>query len=215
MNKKSANFRNFLFATTLAFAVLAFFSKQYQYFSIDLVITQFIQRINVFGFDELMRFVTFLGNAEGMTVIVVLLSIYGFVIGKRHAPLLLLVSTVGGVLLSYLFKVIILRPRPDPLLIHQVGNFVWSDSFPSGHVMGAISLYGFLLYIVYSQLKPGFLRKMVIGICVVMIVLMGISRIYLGAHWFSDVLGAYLIGFVWLSVVVFTYHKMRPNQKKL
>lgn len=198
---KIASFRNFLILVILGFAVLTLFAKQYPYFSFDLKLTLFIQKFNPIWFFWLMMFVTFLGNEATVLVLVILMAIYGYFIGKKKAVIMLIFSLLGGLILSQIIKVIIARPRPDPTLIHQVGAFVKSDSFPSGHVLGAVSLYGFLLYITYTQLKKGVLRNLVIGTCILVIILMGLSRIYLGAHWFSDVLGAYLIGFVWLSVI--------------
>lgn len=198
-------------AITLGFAVLTAFAKQYNYFNFDLEISLFIQRYNALWFDSLMRFVTFMGNFSTVVILVVLLAVYGFILGKRYAPAVLVVSTLGGFLLSLFLKTLVGRPRPDPNLINQIGNFLWSDSFPSGHVLEAVSLYGFLLYIAYTQLKNNIIRKLIIAICALAIILMGFSRIYLGAHWFSDVLGAYLIGFVWLSFVVFVYQKLNPK----
>lgn len=209
--KRTFTFKNLLIVTILSFTALTFFAKQYDYFKLDLSFTLFIQGVNAFWFDLLMKLVTFMGNFSTVVVLVVLLAVYGFVLGKRHAPLMLVVSTLGGFLLSLFLKTLVGRPRPDPDLINQIGNFLWLDSFPSGHVLEAVSLYGFLLYIAYTQLKKSIFRHLIIGICAVVIILMGLSRIYLGAHWFSDVLGAYLVGFIWLSFVVYIYQRLKPK----
>ncbi len=209
--RRTFTFKNILAVVIISFAVLAVLSKQYKYFAFDLSTTLFIQRLDFFWFDLLMKFISFIGNGSSMAVIISLLAIYGYLVGKRHAPLMLIVSTVGGVLLSFVLKVLVSRPRPDPSLINQIGNFVWLDSFPSGHVLGAVSLYGFLLYIAFTQLKVSVWRNYIIGICILVMILMGLSRIYLGAHWLSDVLGAYLIGFVWLSFIIFVYQKLKPK----
>lgn len=209
--KRTFNFRNFLYIITLGFAVLAVFSKQYDYFQFDLSVTLFIQRYNFFWFDSLMKLTSYTGNVESVVVLVGTLSSYGYLIGKRHAPLVLIGSTLGGFILSFILKIAVSRPRPDPELINQIGQYVWSDSFPSGHVLGAVSSYGFLFYIAHTQLKNGLLRSLVMAGCILAILLMGLSRMYLGAHWFSDVLGAYLIGFVWLAFITFIYHRLKPN----
>lgn len=211
--RRTFSFRNFLIIIVLVFTTLTYLAKEHNYFKTDLTITLFIQNYNPVWFDLLMRFVSFVGDVSSMTILISLLVIYGFKIGKRHAPLMLIVSVVGGLVLSYILKLVVARPRPDPNLIYQIGNFFWWDSFPSGHVLGAVSLYGFLLYIAYTQLKKNLFRKLIIGICILMMTLMGLSRIYLGAHWFSDVLGAYLLGFIWLTCVVFVYQKLNPKVK--
>lgn len=209
--KRAFNFRSLLVVTTIGFAILTFLAKQYDYFQIDLTLTRFIQQIDLVWFLIFMKAVSFMGDVIAVLIIVSLLALYGFFIGKRKAPIVLVISTIGGLAISQLFKILVARPRPDPVLINQIDTFLSSDSFPSGHVLGAISLYGFLLYISYTQLKESMIRKVLMVICLFAILFMGLSRIYLGAHWFSDVLGAYLIGFVWLSAVVFFYHKLKPK----
>lgn len=211
--KRAFNFRSLLMVTTLAFALLTLLAKQYDYFKVDLTLTRLIQQFDQSWFLVFMELVSFVGDAFPVLILVTLLAIYGFLIGKRKAPVMLVISTIGGLAISQLFKILVARPRPDPVLINQIDTFLSSDSFPSGHVLGAISLYGFLLYISYTQLKESMIRKVLIVICLFAILFMGLSRIYLGAHWFSDVLGAYLIGFVWLSAVVFFYHKLKPKVK--
>lgn len=209
--KRTFNFRNLLIVLALGFAVLTFFAKKYDYFNFDLSITLFIQTINVVWFDSLMRLITFMGNVGSVGVIFIMIALYGYIIGKKQTVLILAFSTFGGFVLSQILKLLISRPRPDPLLVNQVEHLLKADSFPSGHVLGAVSLYGFLLYIAFAQVKKGMLRKCVLGICILVILLMGLSRIYLGSHWFSDVLGAYLLGFIWLSFVVFGYQKLNPK----
>lgn len=202
-------FRNFLMVITLAFAILTFLAKQYRYFNFDLTITLFIQQFNFIWFDQLMKLLTFTGNIETLTILVFLLVIYLFFKGRKLDSMFLVFSVLGGVSLGYLFKLLIARPRPNPELIHQLGTFLKADSFPSGHVMATVSLYGFLLFIAFTQIKNNTVKQIIMGICIANIFLMGVSRIYLGAHWFSDVLGAYLLGFIWLSIVAYIYRLVR------
>ncbi len=207
------SFRNFLIIAILGFALLTFFAKKNDYFNFDLSFTLFIQRLNVVWFDTLMRFVTFTGDEVPFAILIGLFSMCGYLIGKRKDLLVLFFSTFGGWIISKILKILVARPRPDPSLIHQIDHFIKADSFPSGHVLGAVSLYGFLLFIAYTQLKKGVFRNISISFCFLAIFLMGLSRIYLGAHWFSDVLGAYLLGFVWLSFMILIYQRLNPKVK--
>lgn len=207
--RRAINFRSLLILVTIVFALLSFFAKQYDYFNFDLTVTLHIQSLNFSWFDNLMKFVSFLGNVSTVTVLVFLLAFFGYLTGNRKAAFMLLISTIGGLAISYIFKTLVARSRPDPTLVNQIGEFIKSDSFPSGHVLGAVSFYGFLLYISYTQLKKNIIKQILISISLLAILLMGISRIYLGAHWFSDVLGAYLLGFIWLTFVVFVYQKLK------
>lgn len=213
--RRAFSFESFLIVITLGFTILTFLAKQHDYFKSDLYFTLFIQSFDPFWFDALMRFVSFMGNVNTVVILVTLLSIWGYLIGKRHAPLVLIISTVGGLISSHILKILVARPRPDPQLIHQLGEFVKSDSFPSGHVLGAVSLYGFLLYIVFTQLKRNLISKVIMGASFIVILLMGLSRIYLGAHWFSDVVGAYLVGFIWLNLIVYIYQRLKPKKEPL
>lgn len=211
--KRTFSFRNFLIIITLGFAILTLLAKQYDYFRFDLNFTLFIQRYNPLWFDLLMKLVSFIGNVSTVIILVLLLVLLGFLIGKRHAPLILVFSITGGLIISQILKVLVARPRPDSSLINQLGHFAKADSFPSGHVLAAVSLYGFLLYIAFAELKRNVISKVMMGISIIAILLMGLSRIYLGAHWFSDVVGAYLVGFIWLTLVVFIYQRLKPKVK--
>src|SRR4051812_5598506 len=116
-------FQNLLILIILSFAVLTFLAKQYHYFRFDLYLTLLIQTINLPLFASLMGFITTLGGTKSVLAIVFLLAAYGYFIGKRHAPWVLILSTGGAFILSEVVKIIIARPRPDPLLIHQIGQF--------------------------------------------------------------------------------------------
>jgi membrane-associated phospholipid phosphatase len=201
--------RIWLISLTIVFTSLSLYLKNNHSFFLDLPVTLAIQKFNPSWFDVLMRFITFLGDPiPGIITVIGITSILYFYFKDLRDAAMIIFSTVGGTLLSMLFKALIARPRPDPDLIVQIGQYLKADSFPSGHVLFAISFYGFLLFLVYSRLKKSILRSVLISFLSVLILLMGISRIYVGAHWFSDVLGAYLIGIVWLCIVVIIYKKL-------
>ena len=95
------------------------------------------------------------------------------------------------------------RPRPgNPVhVLQHAGGY----SFPSGHVMSYVAFFGFLAYVAWIQLRPTPVRALVIAVCVALVILVGPSRVYLGAHWASDVIGAYLLAGLWLSVMLRRY----------
>lgn len=213
MGKKFLTSKNFLIGLIILFSVLTVLAKTHPYFFFDLFITKTIQQIQFGWFRSLMYIISYLGNfwPGAISVGIVVLS---FLISKKNKEaLFVLISTAGVALLSESFKTLVGRPRPDPELITQIGKFIRTDSFPSGHVLFYIGFYGFLLFLVYSKVKPGFIRSLLIFIFSFLIILVGISRIYLGAHWFSDVLGAYLIGTVWLYLVIFLYHHLEQKRQ--
>lgn len=205
--------RSFFLATliiiSLAFAELTVLVKQNPYFPIDLKITLGIQRFTPLWFDTLMKFLTLLGNQGYSYIVIFLASLVLFLFKKRLEMVWLLFSTYGGYLLSIYFKGSVSRHRPSADLVHQVTKFIRNDSFPSGHVLFYVSFFGFILFLTYTFLKKSIYKKLLIAIYLTLIILIGPSRIYLGAHWFSDTMGAYLLGTVWLSFVIYTYYKAR------
>src|SRR5207248_10777864 len=90
-------------------------------------------------------------------------------------------------------KRVIKRPRPTAERVTVV-RVINEPSFPSGHVMHYTNFYGLLIYLLSSNWRSGKLRDILIAICTALILCIGPSRIYLGSHWPSDVLAAYLYG---------------------
>ncbi len=201
-------FRNYLILATISILVLTFFAKQYEFFPFDLYITLQIQQIKFAAFESLMMFLSWLGNfyQAVTTLVIACLGLWYF--KKKRMMSGLGISTLGAVAISEILKLIVSRPRPNSGLIHQVERFSKDDSFPSGHVLYFIGFYGFLLFLSFTLIKSKFWRNLVSGVLFLMIVFIGVSRIYMGSHWFSDTLGSYLVGSVWLYAVVFIFRKL-------
>ncbi len=185
--------------------ILIYLVKQSPFFPIDLTISRAVQSIDFPGFNPLMRLMTELGFYfwEPASVIIVCLILW--LLHLKKEIIAILISTPGSYLISETFKMLINRPRPIADLVKQIATPLTSPGFPSQHVLFFMSLYGFLLYLAYTKLKNGPLRTILISVFAAMIFLVALSRIYLGAHWFSDVLGGYLLGFIWLTIVVYYY----------
>jgi len=107
---------------------------------------------------------------------------------------------------NQLLKVSIGRPRPSDALVNVDGTFHFK-SFPSGHVVFFVEFFGFLLFLALVLLKRGTLRHALVILSGFLIALVGVSRVYLGAHWPSDVLGAYLAGGIWLMLMIEVYRR--------
>lgn len=214
MIKRFFTFRNYLIPAIGVSLVLTFFAKQYAFFAFDLYITRQIQSIEIPVVNELLLFITWLGNSP--QAIISLIAVMGafFLYGLKKESLMLGVSAVGAVAISETLKVIVLRPRPDPVLINQIEKFFRADSFPSGHVLFFCGFYGFIMFLTYTKLRNKNLRNLLSGFFLWLIILVGISRVYLGSHWFSDTLAAYLIGSIWLYLVVVLYKKFEVQSVK-
>jgi undecaprenyl-diphosphatase len=144
--------------------------------------------------EEMARDVTSLGGTAVLVLVPVAVIGFLLMVRKRGAALLVLGSIGGGVLLSTILKNVFERTRPD-LVPHAV--HVYTASFPSGHAMLSAVTYltlGALLTRVQPQRR---VKAYLLTVAVVLTVLIGVSRVYLGVHWPTDVLAGWCIGSAW------------------
>ena len=118
---------------------------------------------------------------------------------KSHRRLYAFVATMaGGAVLNALLKLYYHRARPDSPLVLAHGY-----SFPSGHSMTAMAFYGTLAYVIYFSAEGHrIVRIIAVAACALMVIAIGASRIYLGVHYFSDVVAGYAAGLCWASVCI-------------
>src|SRR5262245_34450140 len=144
--------------------------------------------------NEAMRDITALGSTSVLTIVV--LSAAGFLIisGRRHSAVMVLAAVGSGVVVSNSLKVGFSRPRPD-LVPHDMA--VYNASFPSGHSMLSAVVYltlGALLCRTQSSLAA---KAYILSVAGLLATIVGISRVYLGVHWPTDVLAGWLLGGTW------------------
>lgn len=145
-------------------------------------------------FEELARDITSLGGYAILGLMASVVIGYLVMVQKRAAALLVLGSVGGGLLLSTLLKNLFERARPD-LVPHAVD--VYTASFPSGHAMLSAVTYltlGSLLMRVHSERR---VKAYVLAVAIAMSVMVGLSRVYLGVHWPTDVLAGWCVGAAW------------------
>jgi undecaprenyl-diphosphatase len=141
-----------------------------------------------------MRDITSLGSASVLVLITTATIVYLLLIRRLGTALLIFVAVAGGQVLSSLLKVGVDRPRPE-LVSHLVNET--SLSFPSGHAMLSAVTY-LTLGSLAARFLPGRTTKVyVLFLAVLTTVMVGVSRIYLGVHWPSDVLAGWCAGFAW------------------
>jgi undecaprenyl-diphosphatase len=144
--------------------------------------------------EEMMRDFSALGSV-GVLVLATLAAVGFLMLAQlRRAAVVVLIAIGSGVLVSMLLKLGFNRPRPD-LVAH--GTLVSSASFPSGHSMMSAVVYLTLGSLV-ARVVPGTrLRIYIVAVAVLLTLLVGVSRVYLGVHWPTDVLAGWLAGAVW------------------
>src|SRR5215472_8511563 len=116
--------------------------------------------------------------------------------------------TTSSNLLNALVKRLIKRPRPTKELV-TVARVINEPSFPSGHVMHYTNFFGLLIYLLATNWRSGTLRNILIAICTVLILFIGPSRVYLGAHWPSDVMAGYIYGGLWFGGIMALYLRIK------
>jgi len=200
-----------VFGTGLClYAVLAALAYRYAYFSWDLSLARLIQSINIPGFDTLMALTSAPGNGWTAWGLVSVTSITLALMSLRLEGAICLASASLGALIDRLMKAVVARPRPGEAVVQVLGDFK-HESFPSGHVFFYVSFFGFLFFLAFALLKPRPLRRILLTLLAAPVVLIGLSRIYLGAHWPSDVIGAYLSGGVWLIIMIELYRRLKAR----
>ena len=147
------------------------------------------------GLTFIMLFITNFCNP----IILILLSLVILLICKdKKMGLIIIINLLVSILLNIIFKGIIQRDRPlEDFLIIESGY-----SFPSGHSMVSMAYYGLIIYFIYKKIKAKRVRNVLMILIGLLILAIGFSRIYLGVHFASDVIGGFLISIIYLVCVI-------------
>lgn len=202
-------FQAYVLIASAVFVGLAVGAHFVPYFAVDLRVTHAVQNIQSHAFDQLMYGMSWIGftpQAPELGAAVVLALYFA---GLRWEAVCTAVAG-AGVGVGTLVKLIVYRPRPSANLVHVI-RLLPSSGFPSGHVLMITTLGGFLGFLAFTLLKPSAGRTALLVACGVVLALMGLSRIDLGQHWFSDVMGAYMLGSLWLALTVRIYRWGKPR----
>ena len=203
-------FQGYVFFAIIAFGTLAFFARLVNYFPLDLQITRAVQAFNYYPFDVAMRYLTILGFSPQVLLLWALSVLYLYVTGLKWEAVMALFAVAGASVVGGMVKLLVDRPRPDAVLVNVIEKLT-DSSFPSGHVLFYVSFVGFLWFLAFTLLKPGWRRTLALWLFGATVALGGLSRIYLGEHWPSDVLGAYLLGSIWLALTIAVYRWGKPR----
>jgi membrane-associated phospholipid phosphatase len=171
--------------------------------SIDLAVTQAVQWIDSPIFTDAMVAISAPGYPP-WSWLVLGCAVAFLLAGRFYREVPFVVATEGAGMMVASIKLLVARPRPADDSI-RVFSAVLEYSFPSGHVVGYVCLYGFLFFLVYVLFKRSWWRTAALTVFALLVGLVGISRIHLGHHWVSDVLGGYALGTAYLLLLVETY----------
>lgn len=173
---------------------------------IDLAFSQEVQEFQNPFLDSLMKLVSWFGNSPG-SYITILTGALLFLLFKFRKEALFILLTAASALVSTIIKIMVNRPRPSEPLVRVVQK-ANQQSFPSGHVMFYVVYFGFLTVLMYYlKTIPKPVRIAVAAISILLIFTVPYSRIYLGDHWFTDVLGGFLMGMLLLYLLSYLYFR--------
>jgi membrane-associated phospholipid phosphatase len=193
------------------FAVLAWFVHLYPVNPIDITITREFQENPASWLQISMEVVSFSGSTLVLPCLVLLAAVIFWLAGLRLEAVFVVALSVVSLGLNTLLKILVARPRPNSHLV-DVFQAATGHSFPSGHVMAYMAFWGLLFsfgIILFRGTR--WWRIALIVVSALFVVLIGPSRIYLGDHWASDVLGSYLIGGVLLGIALWIYLKLKER----
>lgn len=175
----------------------------------DTTIYNFIISIKSPFFTETFKIITFFASP---IFLIILSALLFFIFKNKKYGLLSLVNLIVVVIVNQILKFIFTRPRPfEWMLIEESGY-----SFPSGHAMVSMGFYGMLIFLIWQTNITKTKKKIWTIILSILILLIGISRIYLGVHYGSDIIGGFVLTLSYLIIAtsaVTYYLKYRRNKK--
>lgn len=201
---RSLLFQLYVLAALLAFSILALAASVTEYLAFDLEATRELQSEISPGFGLMMQAISWPGYTIQAAVVVAVVVILLSALGLRWEALATLFAAGSSTTINYVIKIAIRRPRPTGDLV-DVFQILDSYSFPSGHVMFYTTFFGFLLFLAFILPRRSLQRTLAMVFLAVMIALVGFSRMYLGEHWASDVIGGYLLGSLALLLTIQVY----------
>jgi undecaprenyl-diphosphatase len=165
----------------------------------DLRIISLLHAITSEKLNYFFVFFTNLANWQTIIIGLTLAVAYLFLTKNKKVAKYLIATAAGGFLLSYIAKIIFHRPRPIATnLIASPASY----SLPSGHALISVCFYGFIAYLLFKKLKNKFSKLAILILFLLLAILIGLSRTYLGVHYPSDVLAGWYLGFAILALGV-------------
>ena len=199
-----------LFAAVIAVLVFLIRKPIRKYKPIDLAVFERIKPSVSQAKNRIMLFITFLGKHQFLVPANVLLIFYFLVIRNQNwFSIRILTIALSSLVLMLLLKYLFQRKRPlSPLLKAAKGL-----SFPSGHAIMSVTFYGMLLYILLHTVDIEWLKYLLTIVLVLLILLIGYSRVYLRVHYASDVLAGFIIGILWLLISLAVLNQLERNAR--
>lgn len=184
----------------IAFGLLADEMREGDTVGFDAIVRDGVNSVATPVLTQLAIFFSFIGDWPFLTILG--LAIFGFLLyikWKREA-VIFFITNIGELILNVSLKLIYQRTRPEPLFEYALPD---SYSFPSGHALGSFCFFGILAWTLAANVETAQAKWAIYAASAILILSIGLSRIYLGVHYPSDVVAGYLVASVWTLTVVF------------
>ena len=205
--------RGFLFclAGVVAFAQLADEMGEGETAGFDAFVRDGVHSFNTPLLTQLAVFFSFVGDWPFLTVLGVVIFAFLLYIKWKREALIFLITNAGELVLNVSLKAFYQRERPEALVNYALPP---SYSFPSGHALGSFCFVGILAWLMVANVKTAGGRSMIYLSAALLILAIGLSRIYLGVHYPSDVVAGYVVGGVWTLTVIFADRSLLKNRNQ-
>ena len=201
----------FCLAGVVAFAQLADEMGEGDTAGFDAFVRDGVHSFNSPLLTQLAVFFSFVGDWPFLTVLGVVIFAFLLYIKWKREALIFLITNAGELILNVSLKAFYQRARPDALVDYALPP---SYSFPSGHALGSFCFLGILAWLMAANVKTTRSRSIIYLSAALITLAIGLSRIYLGVHYPSDVVAGYVVGGVWTLTVVFSDRSMINNGNK-
>ena len=175
----------------ILFLILTYLVKTNNELNFDSSVYNFISNFINNNLTNIVKIITYLGSA---TIVIGITILSLIILKNKKIGICMIINLITITLLQYILKFLIGRPRPVGINLIEEKNF----SFPSGHSLTAMAFYGFIIYLIYnSKLKYKNIYILLLGL---LILLIGLSRVYLGVHYITDVIGGFSFSMFYLII---------------
>lgn len=194
-NIKSIFYWITIFVLTILFSYIAYNLKMDKIIPIDTAVYDLIISLKSTGVTNIVRSITFLCSEIFMIALAIVILL---LLKNKGISLRLVLNMAGAAVLNKIVKAIFARPRPIGISLVEESGY----SFPSGHSMISFAFYGYVVYLIYTKVQNKWIKWISIISLSLLIPLIGISRVYLGVHFGSDVIGGFILGLIYLMLFI-------------
>lgn len=193
----------------IVFGLLAHFVHSHDIVRVDSQIIALVQGLETISLTVFMELLSFIGSAPVIIIVSLFILLFLYKRLKHRQEFVLFIGVmVGSPMLNFILKTLFKRARPDFHRLVEISGY----SFPSGHAMNAFTFYGITTFLLWRHIPKRWGRTVLLFFSGTMILGIGISRIYLGVHYPTDIIGGYFASATWIGFSIWTFQRIRDRQ---